>query len=49
MSGNAGQPAGGGEALWGRLRSRLPASGQSGVWVVGREVLSGAVVDEALV
>jgi len=49
MSGNAGGPAGGGEALWGHLRSRLPASGQTGVGVGDRVLLSGAVVDEALV
>lgn len=32
-----------------RLSSRLPASGQSGVWVVGREPVSGVVVDEGMV
>lgn len=45
--GNAGGRGGG--ALWGHLRSRLPASGQSGVGVGVPVLLSDAVVDEALV
>ena len=49
MSGKRRAVGRGGEALWGRFRSRLPASGQSGVWVFGREALSGAVVYEAMV
>ncbi len=34
---------------WRRLSSRGLASGQTGLWVVGRELLSGVLVDEALV
>jgi hypothetical protein len=49
MSGKRRAAAGGSDALRGLSSSRLPASGQSGVWVVGRELLSGVVVDEALV
>ncbi len=34
---------------WRHLSSRGLASGQTGLWVVGRELLSGVLVDEALV
>lgn len=48
MSGKRWRSGRGSEASWGRLSSRLPASGQNGVWVVGREGLGGIGVDEAL-
>ena len=34
---------------WRHLSSRLLALGQTGLWVVVRELLSGVLVDEALV
>jgi len=49
MSGKRRAAVRGSDAVWGRSWSRLSALRQSGVWEVGRELVGGVVVDEAMV